>query len=310
MDGAESSDSADLLVICGPTGAGKSAIAMALAESHDVAIISADSRQIYRGFDIGTAKPTDAERERVPHFGVDVVEPTERYSAASWAAGATEWIKGARATGRVPLIVGGTGFYIRSLVEPLFTEPPLDQQRLTALREKIAPMPTAELRRWVKRLDPARSHLGRAQLARAVEVAMLTGTALSAWHARAPGAPRRSARYLVVDPGSSLRSRIETRLHDMMRAGWEEEVAALDAGIPDDAPAWNASGYRAMRDLVRGKVSRAEAIDRAFVDTRQYAKRQRTWFRHQLPSGSVTKVDPAAPDNLDVARRWLESGGE
>lgn len=297
---------AELCIICGPTAAGKSALAMTLAEAHRAAIISADSRQIYRGFDIGTAKPTRTEQARAPHYGIDLIEPTERYSAAAWAAGAEEWMSDAVARDRIPLVVGGTGFYLRALTDPLFHEPPLDADRLTALRTELAPLGTAELRRWVARLDPPRAHLGRAQLARAVEVALLTGTPLSRWHARAPGAPRRAARYLLVDPGPSLTARIEGRLHDMMNAGWEEEVAALDARLPEGAPAWNATGYRAIRDLVRGVRSREAAIGRALIDTRQYVKRQRTWFRHQLPAGSVTVIDPAAPHSADAAARWLQ----
>src|SRR5438132_7836389 len=116
-------------VICGPTAAGKSAIAMWLAERHRGAIISADSRQLYRGFDIGTAKPTADERARVPHYGIDVVDPVERYSAAAWASGANEWIGAARAGGRVPVVVGGTGLYLRALFEGLFEEPALDAAR-------------------------------------------------------------------------------------------------------------------------------------------------------------------------------------
>ena len=112
----------DIHVICGPTGAGKSAIAMSLAERHPVTIISADSRQVYRGFDIGTAKPSAEERRLVPHRGIDVAEPTERYSAAAWAEAADRWIDEARADGRVPLVVGGTGFYLRALFGELLVK--------------------------------------------------------------------------------------------------------------------------------------------------------------------------------------------
>jgi tRNA dimethylallyltransferase len=303
-------DDDSLLVITGPTAAGKSALAMALAETHGGAIISADSRQVYRGFDVGTAKPTAEERERVPHFGIDVAEPTERYSAARWAARATEWIASARASGRIPLIVGGTGFYVRALVDPLADAPELDPGRRRTLENALRALSVDELRRWCERLDPPRAHLGRAQLARAVEVALLTGTRLSDWHAREAGAPRREARYLVVDPGRALGARIESRLTRMLGAGWEAEVRALEAVVPDDAPAWNASGYRHVRALVRGRMSRDRAVERTLVDTRQYAKRQRTWIRHQLPPERTTWLDPMASDAERRAAAWLEGGEE
>jgi tRNA dimethylallyltransferase len=293
-----------LRVITGPTAAGKSALAMSLAELFPLAILSADSRQVYRGFDIGTAKPTAEERARVPHFGLDVVDATERYSAATWADAAMGWIAESDRMGRSPVLVGGTGFYIRALLSPLFEEPPLDPARRRALQGALAELPSAELRRWCEQLDPARAHLGRAQLLRALEVALLTGTPLSVWHERAGRAPRVRARYLVLDPGAVLHDRIVRRVHSMLDAGWEGEVAALAARVPEDAPAWNASGYSAVRSLVQGCISRPAAIERVVIDTRQYAKRQRTWFRHQLRGESVTLLDPLAPDALERAAAW------
>lgn len=283
---------------------------MALAERIPITIVSADSRQIYRGFDIGTAKPSRAELAAVPHHGIDIVDPAERYSAASWAAAAEGWLTESRTAGRIPLVVGGTGFYIRALVAPLFAEPPLDPERRAALGEALAELDIAGLRRWTRALDPARAHLGRAQLLRAIEVALLTGIPISEWHRRAPGAPRRSARYLVLDPGASLAGRIEARVLEMLSSGWEAEVASLLAEIPSDAPAWNASGYRAVRDLVEGRISRERAIERTVIDTRQYAKRQRTWIRNQLRDEDVTFLDPLAPDAVEVASAWFTRDDE
>src|ERR1700694_5230184 len=141
-------DDAELRVITGPTAAGKTVLAIRLAERHRAVIISADSRQIYRGFDVGTAKPTPSERARVPHRGVDVADPTERYSAAAWAAAATGWIEEARREKRDVVIVGGTGFYVRALFAPLFAEPQLDPARRASLQRELAALPLAELRRW------------------------------------------------------------------------------------------------------------------------------------------------------------------
>jgi tRNA dimethylallyltransferase len=140
----------------------------------------------------------------VPHYGVGVVEPTERWSAARWADDAERWIADAAASGRHPLLVGGTGFYLRALAEPLFAEPPLDPDRRRMLEGVLAGVPGPELRRWAHALDPARAHLQRTQLLRAVEVALLTGERLSAWHARTARPPRYRLRYLVVDPGPAL----------------------------------------------------------------------------------------------------------
>jgi tRNA dimethylallyltransferase len=283
---------------------------MALAQRFPATILSADSRQIYRGFDIGTAKPSREELAAVPHRGVDVVDPTERYSAAAWATAANEWLTESRAANRTPLVVGGTGFYIRALVVPLFAEPPLDRASRAALGGVLAELDTAELRRWTRALDPARAHLGRAQLLRALEVALLTGVPISEWHRREPGAPRRSARYLVLDPGAPLGSRIEARVLEMLSVGWEAEVASLLARIPYDAPAWNASGYRAVRDLVEGRIRREQAIERTVTDTRQYAKRQRTWIRNQLRDEHVTFLDPLSPHAMESASAWFVADDE
>lgn len=294
-------------VVCGPTAAGKSGLALALAERFGGTIVSADSRAVYRGFDVGTAKPTPDERARVPHRGIDVVQPGERHSAAAWAADAEGWIAEARAAGRVPVVVGGTGLYLRALFAPLFEEPPLDPERrarLAAELERLEAADPSTLRRWGEALDPARAHLGRTQLLRAIEVALLTGRRLSELHEERARPPRLRARYLVVDPGPALHGRIERRVDEMLAAGWEAEVARLVACVPADAPAWNATGYGVIRELVAGHIGRDEARRRVVVATRQYAKRQRTWFRHQLAGADVTRLDPLAPDSGERAERW------
>jgi tRNA dimethylallyltransferase len=300
-------DAEVLRIICGPTGAGKSALALALARMHRVTIISADSRQVYRGFDIGTAKPTASEQREIPHRGIDVVDPTERYSAARWAESARLWIDESRAAGCIPLVVGGAGLYLRALTEPLFDEPPLDPARREALDAWLATFAVAELRRWCAHLDPPRAHLGRTQLLRAISVALLSGDRISAWHARTPRAAGLSARYLVVDPGTELSARLDQRLTTMLDTGWEHEVEALARTVPASAPAWNGTGYRWIRASVMKDCSRADALARVRIETRQYAKRQRTWFRHQLPASRVTSIDPGAPDALERALGWWSS---
>ena len=292
-------------VVCGPTAAGKSAVAFALARRRPITIIVADSRQIYRRFDVGTAKPGAAEQEAVPHRGIDLIEPPERFSAAAWAAQADRWIDEARGAGRIPLVVGGTGFYLRALFEPLFDEPELDGHARHRLEALLATFSLDELRRWCLSLDPDRAHLGRAQLLRSIEVALLGGHRLSDLHRARARPARRSARYLVVDPGPALAGRIEARLDAMLDGGWVDEVRGLIEEVPADAPAWNATGYRAVRDLVRGAVDRDVARQRILIATRQYAKRQRTWIRHQIEERTVTRLDPAEPSSAALAEQWL-----
>lgn len=299
----DASAGADVFVICGPTAAGKSDIALKVAERTGRPILVADSRQVYRGFDLGTAKPTDAEQERVRHHGIDVAEPTERFSAAQWAVLANDALTTGDESAR-PIVVGGTGLYLRALFEGLFREPEVDAGRRMALLDWLDGQPTEDLRRWVVALDPARATLGRTQLLRAIEVALLSGARISELHVSEAVRPRWRPRYLVVDPGPALHARIERRLDSMLAAGWVDEVRRLRI-VPDDAPAWKASGYRALRDAIDGVVSLDEARERILIETRQYAKRQRTWFRHQLPEAATTRVNPDETDSADVIDRWL-----
>jgi tRNA dimethylallyltransferase len=290
--------------VCGPTAAGKTRLALWLATHADVTVVSADSRQLYRRFDVGTAKPTPAERQAVPHCGIDVLDPTERASAAWWADRADAWIQDSLAQSRVPLVVGGTGLYLRALFGDLFDEPPLDEARRADLQRELSSYPVDTLRRWVRELDPPRASLGRTQLLRALEIALLTGRQVSELHRERHRPARWTARYLVVDPGPALAARIERRVHDMIADGWREEVRTLVDEVPADAPAWNATGYRTIRLLEAGALAEADALERVVVDTRQYAKRQRTWFRHQLAGDDVTRLDPRDADWESRALSW------
>jgi tRNA dimethylallyltransferase len=301
--GASADDS--LRVICGPTASGKSALAMALANNVSGAIISADSRQVYRGFDIGTAKPDKAELETVPHFGVDLVEPTERYTAAGWAASVPRWLDAIAGMGRTPIIVGGTGFYLRALFEPLFDEPELAADRRQAVRAFMAHLDADEIRRWCVALDPERATLGRAQWERAIEVALLTGRRISDMHRERPRTPTLTARYLVLDPGPGLAATIAERVDRMLARGWLDEVRRLAARVPGDAPAWTATGYDVLRRAVTGKLTLEQARELVVIATRQYAKRQRTWFRHQLAGERVVRLDPDSSGALDRAIAWF-----
>jgi tRNA dimethylallyltransferase len=307
MNWSDGSGVRNIHVICGPTAAGKSAVAMAIAERTGALVISADSRQVYRQFNIGTAKPSHADRALVPHEGIDIVEPTERYSAAAWVSSALHWLHDAESRGQRVIVVGGTGFYLRALDTPLFDAPAVDAEERVALLAQLDMQSTEALRERCAVIDPARAHLGRTQLLRAVETFELTGRPLSAWVVERSREPEVQAHYLLVDPGAALRERIAARVHGMLAEGWEDEVAALAETVPIDAPAWNACGYARIRDALRGRGSRADAVERTIIETRQYAKRQRTWFRHQLPADRVTQLDPASPDATQRAMSWFQT---
>src|SRR2546426_9117814 len=166
-------------VLVGPTAVGKTAVVAAWAECEPVTVVSADARQVYRGLDIGTAKPSGALLARVPHLGLDVVDPGERYSAGRFARDAAQWLAQIRDAGRQSVVVGGTGLYIRALAEGLFHEPPLDPVRRERLRAWTADLTPARLAHWAARLDRRFAGGGRQRAGRAVEVALLPGRGLS-----------------------------------------------------------------------------------------------------------------------------------
>lgn len=298
-----------LRVIVGPTAAGKSALALALARGTGATIISADSRQVYRRFDVGTAKPAPNELNEVTHVGIDVAAPEERYSAARFAALARSAITDCQAQGRDVVVVGGTGFYVRALVEPLFSEPELDARHRAELGRYLDAMDTKTLRAWCVQLDPPRSVLGRTQLLRALEIALLTGRRLSDHFRDAAADAERegeiNARYLVVDPGKPLTQAIENRVDRMLSSGWIDEVRSLVSDVPSTAPAWNATGYEMLRRYVAGDgdLDLTSVRSRIIQATRQYAKRQRTWFRHQL-RGDMQVLDPNEQNALERALAW------
>lgn len=302
---------ASLPVLVGPTAIGKTAVALALVAHLPIEVVSADSRQIYRRLDIGTAKPTRRERQRVPHHGVDVVDPGERYSAGRFAREAAGWIEEIRSRGRLPLLVGGTGFYVRALAEGLFVEPVLDRERRRALEHWILGLEPAELIRWAGRLDPGFAGGGRQRASRAIEIALLTGHPLTEWHRRARGEGTVAPWYVVLSaPRPVLHQRIRVRAEEMVRRGLIEEVAAvLSEGHPALAPGLDSVGIREAVDYLHGRRSRESVADAITISTRQYAKRQETWFRHQLREPVVTLDATRPPEELagEIAEAWKKS---
>ncbi len=294
-------------VVVGPTGVGKTAVAVALAADWPITVISADSRQVYRGLDIGTAKPDRATRDRVPHLGLDLVEPGERYSAGRYAREATEWLVNLD-PGRQPAIVGGTGLYVRALVDGLFREPSMDPARRETLRAWIDrhPRPAG----WAVRLDPGFRGGGRQRAARAVEVALLSGRPLSWWqeHARIEGVL--TPWYVrLTAPRAVLHERIAARTRAMLAAGWVDEVRrVLSSGTAPDAPGLDAVGYRDIVRYLQGSLAEQKLTETIDAATRRYARRQETWFRHQLAAHDVYLLDATEPADV-LARRIAERWG-
>src|SRR3989449_6628509 len=212
-------------VLVGPTAVGKTAVVTAWAECESITVVSADARQVYRGLDIGTAKPSRTLLTGVPHLGLDVVQPGERYSAGRFARGAAQWLGQIRGSGRQPVVVGGTGLYVRALAEGLFHEPSLDAARRERLRAWTADLTPARLAHWAARLDRRFGGGGRQRAGRAVEVALLTGRGLSWWqeHARTTGAMRPWYIQLTL-PRDALHRRIAQRVDEMLAAGLVDEV--------------------------------------------------------------------------------------
>ena len=295
-----------VLALVGPTASGKTALSLPLAEALDAEIISMDSRQVYRGMDIGTAKVPAAERARIPHHGLDLVDPGERYSAGRFARDARGWIGEIRGRERLPLLVGGTGFFLRALVEPVFREPPLDPPRRSELERLLEALPPDELARWVTRLDPERAEVavagGPQRMIRTLEVALLTGRPLSWWHTHAPAEADPVAVRIVrlrIPREENVR-RIDARALEMFDRGLLAEVdRLLRAGAEPGDPGMTGTGYREAADVLLGRSSLDEAVARVQAVTRAYARRQETWFRHQLPPG-VLELDALLPLDVQV----------
>lgn len=314
-----SASAAEILVVTGPTGSGKSSLSLPLARALDAEIVSMDSRQVYRGMDVGTAKVSLADRARVRHHGLDLLEPRERYSAGRFARDARRWIRGIQGRGRLPLLVGGTGFFLRALTDPIFREPPMDSERRRRLRARLGSFDTGKLQAWARVLDPVRAEMAAAgdpqRLIRTLEVALLSGRPLSWWHEHGePEAPPVRAFVVVLAlPRDELDRRLEQRARAMVASGLLDEVRRLlEAGCRADDPGMSGTGYREMAAHLRGEVTLDEALEDMTVATRQYARRQMTWFRNQL-EGDLLRLDARRPRSLQVkrvVRGWRAWRGE
>ena len=272
------------IFLVGPTAVGKSAVALELARMFDAELVSADSMQVYRGMDIGTAKPTAEEQALVPHHLIDVCEVSEVFDAKRFMEMATQVIDGIHARGRKALVVGGTGLYVRALRHGLFEGPPRNEK----LRERLEKMDAAELFEELERLDPATAkridHKNPRRLVRALEVFHETGQSISElqkeWGREVGDIV--SAGFMLNRDRKDLHARIERRIDQQIIAGWVEEVRRLlKNGLEKNPTAMQAAGYRELAAHVRGKLSLVEAVALIKTRTRQLAKRQLTWFRRE-----------------------------
>jgi len=288
------------IVLLGPTAGGKSALAVALAEQVGGAVVSADSMQIYKRMDAGTAKPPPNLRQRVAHHLIDIVEPTERFTVSDWLAQAETTIESLQAAGVVPIVVGGTNLYMRALLEGMFEGPGSDR----AFRDSLAEVPGHELHQRVREIDPEAAHRisdnDRKRLIRALEVYHLTGSPISAWQRQWQEQRAKPYRYDPVLIGlrwstSTLNPRINLRVKamfhpDSVEADLAAETCPNDESLPAETArlerdhwlgpqAREALGYKQVLRHLAGEWSIEDAFEQTKIQTRRFAKQQRTWMR-------------------------------
>ncbi len=275
-----------LIAVIGPTASGKTSHAVKLALRFHGEIVSADSRQIYRGMDIGTAKPTAEERRTVPHHLIDIRDPDARYTAADYRNDALEAIRGIEARGRIPFLVGGTGLYVRAVIGTMNIPPVApDPSFRTKIEAEIARDGLAAVFAKLTALDPDAAHAvdgkNPRRVVRALEVITATGAPFTVRRAQSPSRFATRALYLDI-PADILKERIRRRVTEMFRGNaLVEEVRGLVARYGPDAPAFDAIGYREVLAHLRGETTLAEAREAVVKDTVDYAKRQRTWFKKE-----------------------------
>jgi len=283
------SENSPIIAIVGPTASGKSTVAIETALRLHGEIINCDSVQVYRDINIATAKVPLEERKGVPHHLIDFVSPHLNYTAGDWARDATREIQAIEERGRIPFLVGGTGFYLRALRQPFFSSPDTNQslrQRINNIRKRRG---AEHIHRLLNRLDPraANEFFPRdwPRVQRALEVYLQTGESIVDQKSDRPEAPESTLRLRILalnPPRAELYSRIDARTDEHFKAGLVAEVQELLArGVPAESNALGAHGYRRVVEYLHAKRDLASAIAQTMLDIRHYAKRQLTWFRHE-----------------------------
>jgi tRNA dimethylallyltransferase len=306
-----------LIVVAGPTASGKTALALALAQQFDGEIVSCDSVAVYRGMEIGTAKPTLDERARVPHHLIDVFTPDEPCTAGDYSRLAREAIAGITQRGRLPVVAGGTGLYLRALLDGLFPAPQRQEPLREKLRARAAEKSPAHLHRILTRLDPAAAALIHAndapKVIRAIEVTLAARSPISRQWEDQPRDPLTGHRVLKLGlnpPREALYDTINRRAYQMFDRGLEQETTQLVETYGFDCRAFTSLGYAQAIAVLRGELTREEACAACAQGHRNYAKRQMTWFRkdaaiHWLPGfGSDSDTQSEA---LALVKKHLHS---
>ena len=308
-----------VVILCGPTASGKSAAALDAAQSFGGTVINADSMQVYAGLRILTARPGPEDEARAPHVLYGTVPPYERYSVGRWLDDAAVAVAAARAAGRLPVVAGGTGLYVKALTEGLSPVPEVPEPVRAAACARHAELGGEAFRRELAALDAgaaARLPAGDTQrLIRAWEVATATGRTLAEWHRdTAPRAvvPGPFAVIALMPERVDLYAAVDGRFARMVESGALDEVAALDAlGLDPDLPAMKALGVAELRAHLRGEMALDAAVDAAQRATRHFAKRQYTWFRHQIPEADVIRAQYSKSQKekiFAIIRRFLLTG--
>ncbi len=276
-----------LVIIVGPTASGKTALSIALATDFDGEIVNCDSVAVYREFEIGTAKPDREQRQTVSHHLIDIVSPTQAFTAGDYSRAARRVLAEIAARGALPIVVGGTGLYLRALLQGLFEGPPRSEELRSRLRDRAAERRPGYLHRILRRLDRVASKKIHAnddsKIIRAIEVSLLARRPMTElWEEGRD--PLKGFRILCIglDPDrAALYARINERAEEMFANGLVEETSALTSKYGDSAPALGSLGYKQAAQFLRGEISRDEAVRASQQGHRNYAKRQMTWFRRE-----------------------------
>ena len=300
------------IVLLGPTAGGKSEIALHLAERIGGEIVGADSRQIYRGLEVGTAAPSDADRRRVTHHLASFLPPSETYSAGRYARDARAAIADVESRGAAAVIVGGSGLYLRALLDGLFAGPERNEEVRAELTARLEERGLGDLRDELGRVDPqalaAISPGDSVRVIRALEVHRLTGVPISELRRARRNEGIAARRYGIRWTRAALARRIAERIEQQLRDGFLEQTRALDeAGLPEKSPGLHTLGYRELLQHLHGRMTREEAVQTIGLRTRQLAKRQETWFRRVA---DVRWFDLESPEEfMEIAREIERDAG-